>query len=483
MGDRTAARGDLGRLTGAFGKLVGNMGPVGDALFPVYKMGMNLANRMVESSPLGLVGTGLDVGKAAVGRGPYAGAGGFSAPAGNAVGPIGERLANNIVGTALSVWLASKATEGAITGNGPSDPAQRAVWVANGNQPNSFQGPDGVYRSWGKLPPQLRGPMMAAGAYADAVQAYNKSLATQSSAGPQAYNVQDPREAAAFQLLSEVGQQLLSATPLRTFANLYDALQTNSVGNVGLTGLSDVTSSVAGGLVPWSGAVRSVAQMTDPLERQPLTARTIGQLPQAIGEQVQQSLPGVRQLGVPGVVQGLPARQDVLGRPLSNPLQGLGDLVPVHAAAGQPSPVLAAMQTAGVAPPAAPPTIPYGPTHEIQLTPEQRQAYESYRGAIIQRTAGPLVQSDHFQQLTPYAQSRALKNIQDNADAAASRLVLRDIVQSPGRGQDRWQATPGGALAPVLGYGPDVLTNQLQLQQEMQRQYQHQALMQSLLGG
>jgi len=475
MGDRTAARGDLGQLTGAFGRFVNAAGPIGDALFPVYRMGMALASRMVESTPLGLAGTAADVARGLTGRGPYAALqqtglrGALDVtPAGSAVGPIGERLANNLIGTALSMWLANKAVGGAITGNGPSDPGERKVWIANGNQPNSFLGPDGAYHSWEKLPPALRGPMMTAGAYADAVQAYNVATARQQAAGPDAYGVQDPRVAAAAQLVSEVGQQLASATPMRTFANLYDALQSNSVTGVGLTAAGDVASSVLGATVPASGLVRSVAQMSDPTQRQVLTPRTPQELPQSVLENVAQNIPGLR--------QGLPARLDVLGRPIGNPLQGLGELLPVRTAAGQPTELLQAMQAAGVAPSPTPQTIPYGPTNEVRLTPQEQRTYEQYRGQVLQQTAGALVSSPGFQQMPAYAQRTALENINTAASAAADRMLLRDIASGPGAGQSRMQAT--GVLAPVVGYGPDVMNNQLLLQQQLH----HQALMQSLLG-
>jgi len=468
MGDRAAARGDLGTLTSAFGRFVNAAGPVGDALFPVYRMGMALASRVVETSPVGLAGTAFDVARGLAGRGPYA-AGLSSTPAGSAVGPLSERLSNNLIGTALSVWLASKAVGGAITGNGPTDPGERRVWVADGNQPNSFLGPDGAYHSWQKLPPQLRGPMMMAGAYADAVQAYNAARAKQASAGSQAYGVEDPRVTAAAQLVSEVGEQLASATPMRTLASLYDALQSGGVAATGLRAATDVPASILGGLVPESGLVRSIAQMTDPQQRQALEPVTMAQLPQSIAEQVMQNVPGLR--------ENLPARQDVLGRPVANPLQGLGEMLPVRTAAGTRSPILAAMQAAGVAPAATPATIPYGSNAEIRLNPGEQQAFQRYRGQIIQQAAAPLIASAQWQQMPDYAQRIALGRIDQAAQQAAGRMVLGDIVGS-GSAPARAQTT--GVLAPVVGYSPDVTANQTSL---LRNSAMHQALIQGLLGG
>jgi hypothetical protein len=473
VGDRTAGRGDLGTLASAFGNFVNRAGPIGDALFPVYRMGMALGSRMVEASPLGLVGTGFDVARGLAGKGPYA-AGLGSTPTGTAVGPLTERLTNNIIGTVASMWLANKALAGQVTGDGPTDPGQHQAWLANGNQPNSFIGPDGAYHSWQKLPPQLRGPLMTAGAYADAYQAYTKALATKQTAGPQAYGIEEPLTAAAWQLVSEIGRQVASATPMRTLADLYDAVGSSSnASGAGMSAAGDVASKVLGGMVPASGTVRSVAEMTDPTQRQTLTPRTLQELPQSVLEHVAQNIPGLR--------EGLPARQDVLGRPISNPLQGLGELLPVKTAAGQPTPLLEAMQRLGVAPSGPPATIPYGPANELRLKPEEQRAFEQYRGQILERSAAPLVASPQFQQMQPYAQRAALERIDSAAASAAGRMVLGDIVRTPGAAQSRMQST--GVLAPVVGYGPDILGNQYTDPGASARLAQHQALIQSLLGG
>jgi hypothetical protein len=472
VGDRTAGRGDLGTLASAFGNFVNRAGPIGDALFPVYRMGMALGSRMVEASPLGLVGTGFDVARGLAGKGPYA-AGLGSTPTGTAVGPLTERLTNNIIGTVASMWLANKALAGQVTGDGPTDPGQHQAWLANGNQPNSFIGPDGAYHSWQKLPPQLRGPLMTAGAYADAYQAYTKALATKQTAGPQAYGIEEPLTAAAWQLVSEIGRQVASATPMRTLADLYDAVGSSSnASGAGMSAAGDVASKVLGGMVPASGTVRSVAEMTDPTQRQTLTPRTLQELPQSVLEHVAQNIPGLR--------EGLPARQDVLGRPISNPLQGLGELLPVRTAAGQQTPLLEAMQRLGVAPSGPPATIPYGPAAELRLRPEEQRAFEQYRGQILERSAAPLVASPQFQQMQPYAQRAALERIDSAASSAAGRMVLGDIVRTPGAAQGRMQST--GVLAPVVGYGPDILGNQYTDPGASARLAQHQALIQSLLG-
>jgi hypothetical protein len=447
MGDRAALKGDLGTLTGAFGRFVNNAGPIGDALFPVYRMGMALGSRMVEYSPAGLAGTAWDVARGLTGRGPYA-AGLGSTPAGSAVGPLSERLTNNLLGTALSVWLAGKAMDGSVTGSGPTDPGEQAVWRANGIQPNSIRLPSGQYVSYDRMPPALRGPLIAAGAYADAQAAYNHAAAAQQGAGPQAYGLQDPREAAAYQLVSEVGRQLVSATPVRTFASLYDALSTGAgAGQAGLAGAGDIASSIAGGAVPESGLVRSIAQMTDPYQRQVISPRIAGELPQSIAQRVASNVPGAR--------EQLPAQIDVLGRQVGNPLQGLGELSPLRPAAGLPSPILDMYQRAGVAPSAPPQTVDYGPYQQIQLKPQERQAWEQIQGRVLQQSLEGVANNPAFQR-TDQQSLKQQQIVLNQIDAAASHVADMQMLGLIPNASARAVNKPGSITAAVAGYQPEI---------------------------
>ena len=265
----------------------------------------------------------------------------------------------------------------------------------------------------------------------------------------------------------------MSATPLRTFANLYDTVQSGaSTGTAAMTGATDMASSILGGAVPESGLVRSIAQMTDPTQRQALAARTPQELPQSILENVAQNIPGVR--------EGLPARQDVLGRPVANPLQGLGELLPVRTAAGQPTPLLQAMENVGVAPSAPPRSVDYGPYEQIALTPAEQRVWQQIQGQILQQSAAQMVASPGWQTMTPKSQQYALQRIDQVASHAADMRML-GTIGSPAL-QTRREPKPGGLLAPVTGYGPDVMQNQMVLQQQLQRSAQNQALINSLLG-
>jgi hypothetical protein len=236
-----------------------------------------------------------------------------------------------------------------------------------------------------------------------------------------------------------------------------------------LAAAGDIPSSILGGLVPESGLVRSVAQMTDPSQRAVLNPRTPQDLLQSIGQNVQQNIPGLRET--------LPVRQDILGRPANNPLQGLGELSPMRLAAGQQTPILQAMENANVAPALPPSTVAYGRYQQIALNPAEQRAWQQIHGGLLEQAVGPMVASPGWQAQSPQSQHLALQQVDQKITQATDRMML-GVIQNPGQ---RVQPTPGGALAPVVGYGPNVMSTQMLVQQQLQRNAQSQALIQSLL--
>jgi hypothetical protein len=466
-GARVAARAAPGWLTGKLGQLAGG-GAGGQnwlqtALFPVYRMGMNLATRAVEASPAGLVGTAIDVARGMLGQGPYA-AGLLSQPATNTVAPLARRLMTNALGTALTAFLVKEGMEGNINGSWAGrTPAEQDDLRAQGMAPDTFRGPDGKWYGWDKAPPQLRGALIAAGAYVDAAHAYQNAQNTRESSGSQAYGLEDPRTAAARTLFNEVGTQLANTTPLRTFASTYDMF--TGGGQQDLRSLTDIPSSILGGVVPESGLLRGVSQMTDPYQRQVLQPKTTDQVVPAILQNVQQNLPGLR--------EQLPSRLDVLGRDVVNPVQGLSAILPLRAAAGEPNPILGALANTGVAPSSAPTSIPYGPS-TINLRPDEQQTYIRERGQLIQQMASELVNSPSFAQMPDYAQKIALQRVTQVAGEVAGKMLLASM------GNPNQRMSAQGVLGPVQSYA---LPNSLDQATQQHNQAMHQALMQSLLGG
>ena len=463
LAQRAVLRGDLGTLGQYFSNMAGQgaaggtgsaaRGMIGNFLFPVFRVGMNALTQGVEKTPLGALGTLFDITRGLAGAGPYAG-GAFEQPLSRAVAPLSERLTNNIFGSAITMAFAKLALDGTITGDGPSDAQQRQVLESQGWQRNSIRLPNGSYISYRGTPFEV--PLGLAGNFADAVNMPQGPLEQQ----------QPMLATLAERMLGHTAEMLASPTGLDTLGQIGELIHgfgTNPPQAIRQYG-TGIVGNILGSYVPMSGTLRGIERATDPLQRQAPQGDILGAVAQ----------------GIPGLGQTVQPRVDVLGRNMPNPQQGLGTFLPARLGAGQSSPILAAMGGAGVAPAAAPQTIPYGPYDEVRLTPQERVAFEQYRGQIIQRAAGNLVSSPRFQTMPGNAQRAALEQINTAAQQAAGQLVLRDI--GPQSAQARM--TPTGTLAPVQTYQPGGLGEQYLSQQSLlQSQARHQALMQSLLGG
>jgi murein DD-endopeptidase MepM/ murein hydrolase activator NlpD len=500
---RAVGRGDLGTLGRGFANLAGQ-GPgtagygqysLGNALFPVFRTGYNLLTQGVEKSPLGLGGTAFDVLRATtplgriVGEGPYAG-GAFQRPVGQMVGgrltqpvaPLAERFTNNVFGTALTAWLATQAAQGNITGDGPADPGERAVWTADGHQPHAVQMPGVGWVSYQGTPYETQ--LGLAGDYADAM-----SMPMSQTELQQPYV-----DTVAERLGGAVLNSLASRTGMETMGQISDLL--HGLATDAPTAVNQLAMGLGGNLlgsyVPMSGLLRGVERGTDPYLRQALPpAASVGLagLPGAIGQSVAE--------GIPGLAQNVPARVDVLGRPMTNPQQGLAALLPIRQTPGQPSSVLDALQYAGVGVSAPPKTINYGPYDQITLTPQQQQVWQQLRGQQLQAALGGL--QGPFQP-TDKKNLQFAVNLADRIATNVANLQILGAVQ-----RDPNSAAPiprpGSLTAPAQSYTPGVFSldpmaaiigNQTGLQalqtqaaesQHLRRQAESRALLSSLVGG
>jgi hypothetical protein len=213
-----------------------------------------------------------------------------------------------------------------------------------------------------------------------------------------------------------------------------------------------------------SATLRGVEQATDPLLRQ----APQGNIGQAIAA------------GIPGLAQSVQPRQDIYGRVVANPQQGLGALLPSRIGPGTTDPVAVAMARAGVQPSATPTDVPYGPYDQVHLTPQERQAWEHLRGQIIQQSGAAMVANPQFDQdPTGKSQQYSLKLLDQIATNAANLQILSVIGPNP-----TIEPRPGSLIAPVQGYAPGGLGDQYLTQAtQLRTQMQHQALMNALLSG
>ena len=467
----------LGTTGAAVSRLVQDA-PLARFMLPIWQKGYSIATQGVEMTPLGWAGTALDVGRGLAGTGPYAGGNWGGTGAAGAVTPLAQRVRNATIGLGLMyegyTQAGQTSPEGlpVITGEGPSDPKEQQALRDMGWQPDStliggryvdnhLLGPVGMALGWGANAYEATHPY---GLQAGGVQLVQPSQPGETP-GYQRL-VATPQGQRAPNTLDVLGD--IVAREGRFFNNETFLSSLGSTLNLIGSGVQQgqvparETANVLSSLIPQGALLSNVASTTDPYTRVAQGATPL--------EQVQRSL----ESRLPGARESLPPRLTATGEPMPNPQQGAGLLIP-RSNVVNANPILQAMAQAGVTPGAAPPSVPYGPNGEIRLTPDEQQAWATYRGQIVQQGAGSLVNSPRWAQLPPRGQQNALDSVNRAADSAASRMVLRDIVQTPGY-QQRVIGT--NALAPVYSYAP--VTNP---QQQLLQQLQQQALLQSLNSG
>ncbi len=402
VAQRAALRGELGTL-GQKMQQIANVPFVGNTLFPVVRISTNALTQGIERSPLGLLGTGFDVARAASGAGPYAK--GFE-PLTGAVTPLSERLTNNLAGTAVTAFLVNKGLDGTITGDGPSDPKERAALMSQGWQANSVWIPGRGYVDYRVLGP-IAQDFALVGNYADAVEEARKHPG-QATLGQNALEI-------AGNLAQRQASYMSDATGLRTLGQIYEVLHGGAnAANVA----AQFFGQMAGGFVPESAAVRGLVSATDPYARQPQKGD--------IGEVIAQGLPG----GTPGIGgrTDLPVRLNELGQPEANPQAGLGIFVP-RTGTGTVSPVMTLLGSEGLSPPSAPKTARVG-QQEITLTSDEQRQYQQLRGALLEQMMMPLTQNQQFAQAPGPARKQVLQRLMSRADQVAQRQLIGAIAQT-----------------------------------------------------
>lgn len=403
VGQRAALQAPAGTVQQALQKIA-RIPVIGNTLFPVVRISAQSLAQGIEKSPLGLIGTGVDVARGMKGVGPYAK--GYN-QLGGAVTPLGDRLTNNIAGTAFTAFMAQKAMEGTITGEGPNDPNDRAILVGQGWQPHSIYVPGRGYVDYHMMG-ALAVPLAMAGAYSDA----------------QLYHSHDDAVGKAWVMTRSIGSYLENSTGLSTLGDL-SAILRNGQGADAVA--SSFIGNTAGGFVPESGLVRSTAQATDSSARKPnLKAEpgetSLQQITRGAGEVVKQNIPGLRETVSPA--------QDVIGRTMQNPAAGAGALVP-NTGKGTPSATLRVLGETGQTIPPAPSTITVKGV-PVELSNEDRQYYERERGVLLQATIPAI--DDSLKGLSPDARRQVLLKLLPalitNADDAARNATLVRVTSS-----------------------------------------------------
>jgi hypothetical protein len=349
--ERMVFRGEMGGLGRGLEELVRRTPLIGNLLLPFVRTPYQILSRGIERSPLGAVGTAVDVLRGAYGRDLGAALRGeVAGPRG--VTPLGERLGDNLLGSAFWTYFFAQAKGGNISGSGPDRPEEQQLLRSKGWQPFSVKIGDRwvAYNNWGPVAI----PLASAAALAEA-QRYRKAGLAED----------DP--AVWVDGIRRTAQIVTDQTYLQGVAAVFKGLDNPQ--QFGPTLVNNLIST----FVPLGGALATLGQYQDPYQR-----RIEGLNPL---QAVQMRLP----VGAPivGGRERVPIAQDVLGRPMPNVREGvIGALSPAQVSPTRADPVLEELDRLGVTVSAADPIITRSGA-EFKLRPEDQRALNVAAGDQI----------------------------------------------------------------------------------------------------
>jgi hypothetical protein len=397
---RTAARGDMGAFGEGMRYLAQKGGPAGNFIAPFVKVPYNIAARGIDRSPIGLLGTAIDVARTG---GRYikmdateaANMGGYIKGTAGGVRPFGERLADNTIGSLAFVWFLNQAQQGNITGAGPVDPAKRDQLWADGWRPYSFKVgdkyiPTTAVGAWAM-------PMAMAAAITEA-QTYHKSGESDDSISLGA--------------LSRTTQMLEHETYLRSLGDVMNAIR--DPGRFG----NSMVDSAGEAMVPYGALINNAAQAADPLNRLP----DRGNFQQSIQNRLPPGTPII------GGRDQVPVAQDSLGRPETNERQGAMALSPAPVTQIKSDPVLKALDDAGVTVPAPSKTASNKAGNWIvDLTPAEQKDVQARTGDMLQQRVQAAIAQPGWSKATPDQQAQFLQRQVTLSRSEAEQAVISEI--------------------------------------------------------
>lgn len=371
------ALGKVGRA--ARGASGADLPVVGPAITPFFNTNWNVWKRLAEHSPVG--------------------------PLANRNRAGYDKAFDAVYGTVLLGGLASYATDGRVTGSGPSDPQKRQELKDNGWQPYStlILGTYVPNRTFGG---PFEEALNLAGDWHDHV-AYQKP--------GEAYT-----QASFNDMATRLGEQIKSAPTLQGWSNLVDALSSQNVAS----GLERLASDQITSHVPYAATARAIGTALDPYARTADRGKLVPAA-QTIAEQVSQGL---------GQRSDLPVAQTALGAPQQNPQQGLGAFLP---AMRSPSvePVSNAFLKSQVDI-SAPRTEMSIAGATVPLQPDEQRRWNTLRGEQLQRIVGPMAQNGSLDQMDPTARNQLLQTLLHTANQIADAQMQGSLPNLSQRVQD-----------------------------------------------
>lgn len=352
--ERLTFKGDMGSLGEALAH-VQKVPYVGNILLPFLRTVYHITARGVDRSPLGAVGTAVDLA-----RGAYAP--GKALPKG--VRPLGERSFDNAVGTAATAAFAWYAFEGKLSGAGPDDPEKRDLLRAQGWQPYSVKIGDRwvSYSNWGPIAV----PLAMSAAIAEGQQ-YKKG------------------DDNALQVFADTARRFGELTTEQTYLQgiglLYKAIKDPEAYG------SQWTTGLAQSMVPFGAAINTAGQAGDDVQRKPEKF----DIPQALAGR---NVPGF------GGRDSVPVAQDVLGRPVQNQQSGINAINPLRSSQSKPDPAAKLFADAGVDLPRPDDRITLdvgrGQSLSVPIKPEEERYWQQRFGEHVQQLTADLQTNPKF---------------------------------------------------------------------------------------
>ncbi len=379
IAERMTFKGDMGALGNALGGIQ-KVPFLGNILLPFLRTVYHISARGVDRSPIGIIGTAIDVG-----RGAYKGG---KVPQGAA--PLGERLGDNIMGLMAGGALTWQALQGNISAAGPEDTEKRQMLQSTGWRPYSVKIGDSwvSYSNWGPLsiPFAMAASLAEAGLYAkEDADLASKALDT----------------------FSRFGKLSTEQTYLSGVGAVYRAI--NDPDRYGAQWLT----SLMGSLVPYGSAINTMGQATDPYARRPEKVSDVG-----LGENVRQSLAA----RFPGLREGVPVAQDTMGRPAENIQTGAAAFQPFRISPVESDQTVDLLLEAGVDVPKAPKSV-----RNIPLKPEEQRRFEQIAGEQLRRRITSLQQSQSWAKASEKGRANLLSKMVQSAREQAANEILRGM--------------------------------------------------------
>ena len=284
----------------------------------------------------------------------------------------GEAFAKAGISAGILTSAISLAMNDSLTGDGPTDPAKRAIWAEN-HQPHSVRIPGtGQWVSYDGTP--LAVPFAAVAGAMDEFHNAQQAPGNQQLSGTDA--------AVKFGLGAAKGtaKGVLSQSFLQGIQDQYNALA-----NPSEAGLSREIAGTASRAVPLGGMVSWLARMTDGIQRDTGRAQVGSDLPANIGAQLASRIPGLR--------EQLNPRLGAYGEDTANPQAGIAGALPYYRGPGQnqDDPLTRHLEASNVGTVLAPRSMPIslGPgtnqSVEIPLNAAEQRAYQQIAGQEFRR--------------------------------------------------------------------------------------------------